>query len=242
MKNISPVKELRESIGVSQRELADALGVHHTLIANLEMNAVNMKEDDEETISKTMELFDKLSRYSGIPKKELINRQLQCTKKQKVSVREEILKKIPEVVGNLAGVERLENPREADLFLRKLDKACLEGSTLRSPLQFIREVAGITQRQLAQAVGVSQTMVARIESGELSFAGLYKGYRILCLIMEGLGIKDMSTENYLLDKEEISETMQEIQEEFMNKMVEANKQKVEAAFQKLQQDTRKEKE
>jgi len=228
-KNDSPVKELRERIGVSQRELADALGVHHALIANLEMNVIDIKADDEETQSKVSIVFDKLSKYSGIPKNELLEKQSANTKAQQVNVRERVIEQIGKMVEKFINATKITNEEEYDQFEHELRMACLVGEQQKSPLKVIREVGGITQRQFSQAVGASQTLIARIELGELSLAGP-SGGKIIDFILEGLGIKE-AQDNFM----DFFEVIDELQEEYMKKVVENNLKKVESAFQQLKE-------
>ena len=65
MADKNPIKELRDAINITQRELADALEVHHSYIANLESNLVNFDEEDLGEQSKIKMVFDKLAKWSN---------------------------------------------------------------------------------------------------------------------------------------------------------------------------------
>ena len=230
-KNESPVKELRERIGVSQRELADALGVHHALIANLEMNMIDIKDEDEETQSKVSKVFDKLSEYSSISKEELIEKQSINTKAQQKNVREHVKKQIGNVVEHYLTTTKITNFEECEQFKHELEMACNIGDQYKSPLKVIRDVGGITQRQFSQAAEVSQTLIARIELGELSLGGP-NGRKIISLILDGLGIYDAEDDNLM----DFYEVIDDLHKEYMKKVKEKNKKRVESAFQKLKDE------
>lgn len=230
-KNVSPVKELRERIGVSQRELADAMGVHHALIANLEMNMIDIKGEDEETQSKVNMVFDKLSEYSGMSKEELIERQSINTKTQQKNIRELVKGQIGKVVEDILLTTKITNFEEYEQFKHELEMACKAGDYYRSPLKVFRDDGGITQRQFSQAADVSQTLIARIELGELSLGGP-NGRKIIDLILDGLGIYDAEDDNLM----DFYEVIDDLHNEYMKKVKEKNKKKVESAFQKLKDE------
>ena len=236
---VSPVKELRERINVSQRELADALGVHHALIANLEANLINITEDDAETISKVNIIFEKLAEHSGIPKEKLIAMQAACTKQQQITVRERVIEQLSAVVEKLVGYKQIDSEDEFYAFTRELNLACQRNKdnpspySLRSPINYLREESGITQRQLAQAAEVSQTFIARLEAGELSLAGL-NGRKLTNLIMESLNIPEYDeNSDECFDPDELYEELINSHGEYMEVVAERNKEKVERAFKKL---------
>lgn len=255
MKNtVSPVKELREKIGVSQRELADALGVHHALIANLELSMIDVVEDDEETQSKVNVVFDRLSEHTGIPKNQLFEQQALSTKNQKVSIKERAVEQLTMFVDKMIGKNQISNEAEYDSFIAEIEKACSsddygqllfysdpEGSSScptvgKSPISVIREEAGITQRQYAQATGVSQTLIARIESGDLSLKGP-KGEQVMSIIFESLIIPpyEESRED-CFDPNELYAKLIDLQKRYMDLVVKRNKDKVAHAFKKLKDE------
>jgi len=223
----SPVKELRNKIGVSQRELADALGVHHTLVANIEANIVSVDEEDDETKAKVTKIFEKLAEYSGIPKGELLKQQAQCTKQAQEAVYESIKNQIFLAAEELVEAQNLSHEGEFEMFVDKLEGLC--ESNCKSPLYVIRSQTGITQRQLAQAAGVSQTVVARIELGELGFEGLNTGFKVFELIAEGLGLPDIDHPHH----EPLYEALNRCQKIFKECNSKRAKDKVESAFKKL---------
>ena len=249
--NQSPVKALREKIGVSQRELADALDDHYALIVNLESSLIDVTEDDEETKSTISEVFSRLSEYSGIPKSQLLEQQIQTTNNQKISIKERVMEQISMLMDKMIGTKQISSDIEYDRFLEELEKACSSddyslllfysdpdgGSSCpsidKSPISVIREEAGITQRQYAQAANVSQALIARIESGELPLKGP-KGEQIMHLIYESLNFPpyDENSED-CFDPNEIYATLIDLQERYMNLVVGRNKKKVELAFKKL---------
>lgn len=238
-KTVSPVKELREKINVSQRELADALEVHHALIANLEANLINITEDDAETISKVNIIFEKLAKHSGIPKEKLIAMQSACTKQQQITVRERVIEQLNAVVEKLIGYKQIDSEDEFYAFIRELNLACQRNKnnpspySSRSPINYLREESGITQRQLAQAAEVSQTFIARLEAGELSLAGL-NGRKLTNLIMESLNIPEYDeNSDECFDPDELYEELINSHGEYMEIVAEKNKEKVERAFMKL---------
>lgn len=225
----SPVKKIRTAIGVSQRQLADAFEVHHTLIANLEMNLIDITEDNEELKGKVNLIFEKLARLSGTPKEELLKEQAQCTKEQKVSMRVRVLKQIGEVCEKLVGTKPT-NAAELEQLIYEIEMRCIAGDHCRSPLNLFRETGGITQRQFAQAANVSQPLVARIEGGELSFNGINTGHKVLGLLIEGLGI-DIYSNAYDFDPYHLYVAVYKCQEEFIHKNALQSKKKVEVAFE-----------
>ena len=223
----SPVKELRNKIGVSQRELADALDVHHTLIANLEANIVSVDEEDEETKAKVTNIFEKLAEYSGIPKGELLKQQAQCTKQAQEAVYETTKNQLFLAAEKFDGVQNLSHEGEFEKFVGKLEDLCK--SNCKSPLYVIRSQTDITQRQLAQAADVSQTVVARIELGELDFEGLNTGFKVFELIAEGLGLPDIDHPHH----EPLYEALNRCQKLFKECNSKRAKDKVESAFKKM---------
>ncbi len=257
--NISPVKEIRERIGVSQRELADAFGVHHALIANLEMNLIDISDDDEEMQSKVHHVFAKLAEHTGTAKEELIRRQAECTRQQVVSTRKRVEEQISLAVESLSSLKKINSQREYNIFLDAVNEACVStieevsfdlednpylthAEHIKSPVKVFREKGGITQREMAQATGVSQTLIARVELGEMSLTGLL-GKSFADLVYQGLGGyeynehqleecgEDCDAEN--LDFNELYEVLRECQALYINYMAEMNKNKVEAAFRAL---------
>ncbi len=226
-KKISPVKELRTKIGVSQRELADAIGVHHSLIANLEANLINIDEEDEETKSKVGTIFEKLAEYSGISFEKLVKKQAQCTQEQQAAIAEMVSEQISSVAEQWGGSRDLSDPDEVEVFSDRLKDYCI--TQRKSPIYFIREKGEITQRQLAQAAEVSQTMIARVESGELSLFGPSTGHQLLEFVLGGLGRPDMLAPDY----DELYDLFCQCQEEFGEYKKRQNREKVEAAFAEL---------
>lgn len=250
-KTQSPVKALREKIGVSQKELADALEVHHALIANLELSVIDITEDDEETKSAINKVFSRLSEYSGIPTRQLLEQQIQTTKSQKISVKERAIGQIAMLMDKMIGSSQINSENEYYRFLEEIKIACSsddynllhfyndsEGGYLRpgvdkSPISVIREEAGITQRQYAQAANVSQTLIARIESGDLPLRGP-KGEQIMHLIFESLNFPPYDdNSDDCFDPNELYATLIALQERYMVLVIQRNKDKVALAFQRL---------
>lgn len=231
IKEENPVKKLRTEVGISQRQLADAVGVNHTLIANIEMNLIEISEDDEELKSKVSLVFDKLAEWSGRPKEELLREQAMCTKEKLISVRELVKQSIHDVCENLIGPEPWHRP-EIENLIHEVEKHCLFGENCRSPLKFFRIEGNLTQRQIAQAAEVSQPLIARIEAGELSFKGIRTGHNVLELLLNGF-IPDIYSSTYDYDPYYAYDEIENIQNGFIQKNQKKNKNNVEAAFKAL---------
>lgn len=223
-KKVNPVKDLRMKIGVSQRELADALGVHHSLIANLEMNLIDISEEDEETKSKVRAVFEKLAEYSGITIEKLLRQQAQCTQEQQIAIADTVTEQIGSVAEQWGGSRDLNDAADVETFIGLLEDYCVD--ECKSPVYFIREKGEITQRQLAQAADVSQTLVARIESGELNLFGPSTGHKLLEFILKGLGRPDMLDPYY----DKLYDAFCHCQNEFITCNKKQARKKVEAAF------------
>jgi transcriptional regulator with XRE-family HTH domain len=257
--NISPVKEIREQIGVSQRELADAFGVHHTLITNLEMNLIDISDDDEEMQSKVHDVFFMLAKHTGIPKEELIKRQAECTRQQTFSTKTRVELQISLAVESLSSLRKITSQHEYGMFLNAIQDACIGSMEdveldvesnpfpvrydhFKSPLKVLREKGGITQREIAQAIGVSQTLIARVESGEMPLTGIIgKGFTEL--VFNGLGGPEYNAQQVEesdniydaddLDIDALYEVLQECQNYYIEYRAELNKIKVNDAFRAL---------
>jgi transcriptional regulator with XRE-family HTH domain len=254
--NISPVKEIRERIGVSQRELADAFGVHHALISNLEMNLIDISDDDEEMQSKVHRVFAQLAEHTGILKEELIRKQTECNKQQAISTRKRVELQISLAVESLSSLRKITSQREYNVFLHAIQEACVNSvedirselesdffhlhfDHCKSPVKVLREKGGITQREIAQAIGVSQTLVARVELGEMPLTGVI-GKNFTELVYKGLGGPEYNERQIEecgdaysaddLDFDTLYEVMQECQDFYLRYIAEVNTMKVENAF------------
>jgi predicted transcriptional regulator len=235
----SPIKELREKIGISQRELADTLGVHHSYIANLENNLINIEEEDEEddeTQTRLLDIFEQLAEWSGESAEELIRKQNEATRetvesmKAEVSskINQQVMQQISQIAEDL-GVSRDMSEDEAAYLI---DIGFISSGSMvdtKSPIKMIRDWAGITQRQLAQAADVSQAYIARVERGELALSGPNTGLRLVNFIIEALGVTDLDSPAY----DTLFHQLLELQEKFIEMNKARTKVKVKAAFEKL---------
>ena len=230
---ISPVKELREKIGVSQRELADALNVHHSFIANLEANQIDVSADDEELQKKIKQLFEGLSNYAGIPKDELIMKQMLSNKNQLKSDKIKVMEQFGYAIEKMIGKKRVSTEEEFYGFIDELEQCCHQEGYCNSPLKVIRQAGDITQRELAQAAGVSQTLIARIELGEISLSGPY-GHRIVSLIEQSLDIQEIDKRDWeTYESDDLYDAINRCQNEYMEVIKDKNVLRVKNAFDKL---------
>jgi len=227
---LSPIKDLREKIGVSQRQLADALGVHHSYIANLESNLINIEEEDEEAKNKIREIFEMIAEWSGEDAEELIQKQNKATMESVETVKERVRKDILEFVETIIGSRSL-SEEEAKYFM---DLGFWEKfrEEVKSPVAVIRDGAGITQRHLAQAADVSQAFIARLERGELALSGPNTGLKLLDFIIEAMGVTDIDDPSY----EVIFEGLIDLQNDFIQRNKERAKEKVKAAFERIKRE------
>ena len=230
----SPIKVLRKKIGKSQRELANALGVHHSLIANLENNLVHIDNEDDEENSKVRKIFEQLADWSGENVEDLIQKQkestLKSTEKMKATINKQLARQLSEVAEKFGGSSSLEGD-EVMFFIDFLREKCEEECI--SPIKAIREEGGITQRHLAQAAEVSQAYIARLERGELPLHGPNTGIKLIEFIIKGLGINLDEDETAY---EELFNALITCQEKFIECNKELAKNNVMAAFEKLKKE------
>lgn len=222
IKNENPIKTLREKINVSQRQLADALDVHHSYIANLENNLINIEKEDEEEKTKINEIFKKLAEWSGSDYKEMIGLQKKCTKESKESIKKEVIRQLKCVVEELEGTDFLTEYEDIECFFSGLAQICRE--EVKSPLTIFREKGGITQRNFANAIDVSQGYIARIERGELNLVGFNKGWKIIMFVANAIMTTDGDELEYCHSE------LTGMQEIFMIANKEKTKDKVKEAF------------
>lgn len=226
----NPIKELRERINVSQRELANALEVHHSYIANLESNLINLDEEGLDEQSKIKEIFEKLAHWSGEDASSLLERQKKCTlestERIKTLVQGSLAALAIEWVGG--GSEKLIG-EEIAFFAQELRQRCDE--ELKSPITVLRESAGITQRNLAIAFDVSQAYIARVEKGELPITGPRTGSKVMISIINSI-YDDTDDENGDLFMF-IDEQIADCQKRFIETNKRKSKDSVIAAFDKI---------
>jgi len=230
-KNIdeSPVKQLREKAGVTQRQMADALEVHHSLIASLEAGVIELDDEDLVVKNKVRKVFETLAEWTGMSKQELINNQIKFTNmnamRLKSLVREQLRKWVALQWG---GSEQLADEEEVKILLELMYVECEEKCI--SPVTWFRENASITQRQLALATGVSQTFIARLELGEVELFGPKTGSKVLEFICEAL----LSHENDPL-YDELYSGIYECQQDYIKNVAKQSKDKVKNALQNLRE-------
>jgi predicted transcriptional regulator len=230
MADKNPIKELRDSINITQRELADALEVHHSYIANLESNLINFDEEALGEQSKIKMIFDKLAKWSNQDAAELLEQQRKCTMASIELVTQNAknsLSRIPEEWINFNEGEHIEQPDELDWFLNELQQRCESGP--KSPITILREAADITQRNFALATGASQAYIARVEKGELSISGPRTGSRVMIFVIDALASEDEDGHKF----DALHESIYDLQENFMKAAKQKSKQNVIAAFEKL---------
>ena len=230
MEDKNPIKELRDAINITQRELADALEVHHSYIANLEKNLISFDEEDLNEQSKIKMIFEKLAKWSNQDAAKLLEQQRKCTLASIDLVTQNAknsLSKVPEEWLNLNEGGHIEQFDELDWFIDELRRQCEAGP--KSPITALREAADITQRNFALATGASQAYIARVEKGELSISGPRTGSKVMNFMVDALAGDD--EEGHKFDA--LQDSIYDLQESYMKAAKQISKQNVIAAFEKL---------
>lgn len=226
----NPIKVLREKIHVSQRELANALEVHHSYIASLESNLININEEGLDEQSKIKEIFEKLAQWSGEDVMSLLEKQKKCTlestERIKALVQGSLAALTIEWVG---GSNQKLTGDETEFFAQELKRRC--NLDQKSPITVLREAAGITQRNLAIAFDVSQAYIARVEKGELPITGPRTGSKVMISIINSIydDTDDEDGELFMY----LDEQIEECQISFIEKNKRKSKDSVIAAFEKI---------
>ena len=229
----NPIKELRESVNITQRELADALDVHHSYIANLEGNLINFDEEDLDEQSKIRMIFEKLAKWSNQDAAALMDQQKKCTENSVERITKQVkdsLAKIPEDWLAMDKGDQVESADEIDWFISILMDECNKGH--KSPVTVLREAAGVTQRNFALATGASQAYIARVEKGELQITGPRTGSKVMLFMIDAIAGEDGDGHKF----DALHETIENCQDDFMKAVKQKTKQNVMAAFEKLVKD------
>ncbi len=200
----SPIRTIRIKAGVSQAQMADALEVQRSVIAGLEAGIIRFDEEDVLIESKIGKLFEFLSDWSSIPKKELIKKQTEYTRQNNEKILEKAVEKIQNYITQQmrtpfteqkSGSENSKG-EELDWLIKSLGVACKENCI--SPVRWFRDKAQMTQRQLALVAGIPQTFVARLELGEVDLPDLDNGSKVLEFLIKALGYSETSDSYYKL--------------------------------------------
>jgi transcriptional regulator with XRE-family HTH domain len=150
---IYPTRGLRAcrlAAGLTQRELADAVGSHQTFIAELE---------DWRNVKSYM--FEKLCRVLKVAPKDL-------TSPHKVE--DAALQEGQQQVESASEKEKIERRRQVNRIKRRRYYVG-SGAVLLRGLRNCRTSAGLTQRQLAAMIGTNQATIAQLEKG--TYRGAY---------------------------------------------------------------------
>lgn len=237
----SPVRKLRKETGITQRELAVATGVHQSIVAGLEAGVIAI-EEDAEIQGKINELFTKLSEWSGIDKNELLRQQIEYSRAVADGLAEKFADKMKKFVAEKlreGAWEKHFGPQPLTREIVEIIRDCIWDD--ESPVKILREYAQISQRQLAIAAGVSQTVVARIEAGELSLgncwsydslglgSGIYAGEKLLRFLVDAIASECEDREL----KEQLAGYICSAQENFMEGFAKRAKAKVMETMAKL---------
>ena len=165
----SPIAEIRKRANISQRDLATGLGVHYSLIASLEAGLLDIAETDKD--GQVQGVFQAVAEMTGHCALSLIERQEEFTQSTRDGIRDKLVHHIKQtVVEEWSGSVCEELDKEAVLAMIRGPMRSWCEEYAKSPVRFFREQANVSQRQFALAAGVSQSLVARVEAGQL---GLY---------------------------------------------------------------------
>lgn len=116
--------------------------------------------------------------YVGLARKELYNRKRRESSK-------ELLYRIRVLIAEFIPMEEPESQRSTMLYYYKTQQA-LYRTYQPSPIAYYRRVVNMTQRQLADAVGVSARRIRQFENGEVSL--LDCKYEFVEKIADALGV------------------------------------------------------
>lgn len=198
------LKKLREERGISLEELADRLDIAPDCMAEVEKGTRRLSMA---TLTEVAGIFDVDISYfteeNGNKDKNTVGARLRRLREQKGITLSELSRRSGVSLAHISEIER----SRSTASLKTLEKlaAVLEVSpssllrssqedTLGNKLKRLREKMGLTQKELAQQVGISHSLIGQIETDRIQ-----PSLATLSSLAEALGV---STCYFLMEEEE----------------------------------------
>lgn len=198
------LKKLREERGISLEELADRLDIAPDCMAEVEKGTRRLSMA---TLTEVASIFDVDISYfteeNGNKDKNTVGARLRRLREQKGITLSELSRRSGVSLAHISEIER----SRSTASLKTLEKlaAVLEVSpssllrssqedTLGNKLKRLREKMGLTQKELAQQIGISHSLIGQIETDRIQ-----PSLATLSSLAEALGV---STCYFLMEEEE----------------------------------------